>query len=278
MEHPRSVYDRIVNAASDDPATRERLAAQGSMVLAAVAERYASLQSRLTDHEKRLVEAHQSEVRDLRTRVADPAMVRACALPAAPDLPIGATVLRDANLFPDVLRAQLDNIATALTCDVTRVATLMIGGSGSNTRYTFLPDPVTDISHDVAHGFVNETGAILGDAEAQWTRIQTFHAEQIAYLLSRLDAVPEGDGTLLDHTCVAWISELGLGGTSTHRRENLPVVLAGGAGGYFDTGRFLDLDGRPFADLLLTLAQAMGNEDLTTFGDDGTAPLDMLRA
>ena len=278
MEHPRSAFDRIVNAAVDDPATRERLASQGSRVLSAVAERYGALSSRLTSRETRLLDAHLREITDLETRVADPAMVRACEIPGAPAIAAGSAALRDESMFPQILQAQLDNIVTAFTCDVTRVASLMVSKNGSTARYTWLPEPVNDLAHDVAHGFVNETTADIPDAAAQWTRIQAWHAEQIVYLLNRLDSVAEEDGTLLDHTAVVWLSELGMAENGTHRRSNMPVVIAGGAGGFFRTGRFLDMGERPYGDLLITLAHAMGFEDVTSFGTSGTAPLDVLRA
>ena len=75
----------------------------------------------------------------------------------------------------------MDVIATAFTCDVTRVATLMLGESGSTVTYSWLG--LSDVAHDVAHGFRNRDGADIPDAIGQWGAVQTWHAEQIAYLL-----------------------------------------------------------------------------------------------
>jgi hypothetical protein len=279
MEHPRSAFDRVVGAVNLDPASQARLGAQRASVLDAVMARYESVSRRITAGERRLVDAHLTELRALEMRVTSPAMVRACGVPPAPAIAPGAGALRDESLFPEVCRAQIDNLVTALSCDVTRVASLMISKGGSMTRYRWLPEPLDDVAHDVAHGFINESGADIPDAHAKWATIQTWHAEQIAYLLERLDAVEEGEGTLLDHTVVAWVSELGLAtGSDGHRRSNMPVVLAGGCRGYFRTGRFLDLGGARYADLLLTLGHAMGFEDITSFGTTGTGPLETLRA
>jgi hypothetical protein len=278
MEQPLSAFARVAGAATGDPALEALAARQTGSVVDRMASRYASLSSRLSMSERRLVDAHLSELRDLHVRVSSPAMVRACTIPAAPDVPSGSAAIRDETLMPAVTRAHIDVLATALTCDVTRVGTLMLGSGGSLVRYSWLG--IDDVAHDVAHGFRNADRTDIVDADTEWARVHTWHAEQIAYLAARLDAVPEGDDgtTALDNTIIYWVSELGLGTSSTHTRTNLPAVLIGGGGGYLRTGRFLDLGGRPHADLLLTLGHAMGYEDIAAFGADGTAPLDMLRA
>jgi hypothetical protein len=280
MEHPRSAFDRIAGALSLDPATQARVSAQRASVLDAVMRRYQNVSSRITAGERRLVDAHLTELRALEMRVSSPAMVRSCTVPDAPAIAPGAGAIRDESLFPEVTRAHIDNIVTALTCDLTRVASLMISKGGSMARYTWLPEPLTDVAHDVAHGFINESGADIPDAHGKWARIQTWHAEQMAYLCQRLDSIEEDGGTLLDNTVVAWVSELGLAydDSNGHRRSNMPVVLAGGCAGFFRTGRLLDMGGRRYADFLLTLGHAMGFEDITTFGTTGTAALESLRA
>ncbi|MDQ3035722.1 MAG: DUF1552 domain-containing protein [Myxococcota bacterium] len=277
MEQPLAAFARVAGAATGDPELEALASRQTGSVVDRVASRYASLSSRLSSSERRLVDAHLSELRDLHVRVSSPAMVRACTIPEAPDVPAGSAVIRDETLMPEVTRAHIDVLATALTCDVTRVGTLMLGTGGSLVRYSWLG--IDDVAHDVAHGFRNADRSDIVDADAEWAQVQTWHAEQIAYLAARLDAVPEGDGTTaLDNTIIYWVSELGLGASSTHSRRDLPAVLIGGGGGYLRTGRVLDMGGRPHADLLLTLGHAMGFGDIETFGLDGIAPLDVLRA
>ena len=76
-----------------------------------------------------------------------------------------------------------------------------------------------------------------------YERISRFHLSQLAYLATKLDAMPEGDGTVLDNSCLMFLSNLWSGASTTTRR--LPVVLAGGLGGTLETGRSLDyLDSR----------------------------------
>jgi len=129
--------------------------------------------------------------------------------------------------------------------------------------------------HGVSHGSEGVT-ADENTRRGWLISIENWYAQQFKYLLDKLDAVPEGDGTMLDNTACVWIHEQSNGGN--HNRNDMPFVLAGSCGGYFATGHCLDLQGRPHNDLLVTLARAMGVE-LDRFGDDNyTGPISELLA
>ena len=83
-------------------------------------------------------------------------------------------------------------------------------------------------------------------------------------ILDRLAAIPEAGGSMLDHTLVVWINELGTGGD--HGHERTPWVIAGNAGKHFKTGRLVSVPGEPHNRVLLSLAHAMGVEE-SVFGD-----------
>ena len=103
--------------------------------------------------------------------------------------------------------------------------------------------------------------------------------QQIAYMLDGLAAVSEPDGsTVLDNTLLLWGNELGVG--NTHTYMNIPWVIAGGAGGYFKMGRYLQYQDQPHNNLLISICHAMGLQDVTTFGDPtlSTGPLSGLTA
>ena len=92
---------------------------------------------------------------------------------------------------------------------------------------------------------------------------------QFEYLASKLDSMPEGDGTVLDNSCLMFLSNLFVG--RTHDNNRLPVVLAGGMGGKLETGRTLNYLGQPdenrkMCSLYLSLMDRMGVQ-LDTFGD-----------
>ena len=183
----------------------------------------------------------------------------------------------------ETARAQMDVLATALGCGVTHVATMQMGYPAANTRYPHLSLP--EWHHGYSHGWsvngagngiVDQNGNLAVDPTAcrqALIDIHRWHAEQLAYFLGRLAEMPESDGsTVLDNTVVFWCNELS--DPFYHTHQNLPLLLAGSAGGYFRTGRYLRAD-RSHCDLLTSLCQAMGLPD-ETFGDpafcDGPLP------
>ncbi len=158
-----------------------------------------------------------------------------------------------------------DLMVLALRCDATRVISFMLGNSASNQSYEFIGVPGSH--HDLSHH--------AGDPakQALLAQIGAWEVAQLAALLTRLRAVPEGEGTLLDSTLVFFSSELSDG--NGHRHDDLPVLLAGGG---VQGGRHLAHTGqRPIADLFLTMLAALGAPQ-ERFGADGTTPLPDLLA
>ena len=126
--------------------------------------------------------------------------------------------------------------------------------------YPFLD--VKDGHHSASHN--NNSDA--------YEKISRFHISQYAYLLSKLDSMPEGDGTVLDHSCLMFLSNLWIG--RTHNNSRLPMVLAGGLGGTLQTGRTLDYvnagdENRKVCSLYLSIMDRMGIK-LNHFGDAET--------
>ncbi len=253
----RGGFDRVHSVVNLDPAVAARRRALKRSVLDDVIEDYRAVSSQLDADERTILDAHLELVREQEQSLAQPAPTVECELPEA-----NAGGLS----FEDTLRQHIDTIAAAFTCDVTRVATLTIGRSGFTRNYT--EAGVSADFHEVAHGNV------AGAADAM-TAIGRWHATQVAYLLDRLAAIPDGDGTVLDNTVVVWGGELGEHSFS-HSRESVPVVMAGSCGGQFDTGRLMDMQGAHYHRLLLTLAHAMGRTDVPSFGDHGNSLLDDL--
>jgi hypothetical protein len=107
-------------------------------------------------------------------------------------------------------------------------------------------------------------------------KIHTWSAGELAYLLDKLRAIPERGKTMLDHTLVVWVNELGSGGGHTH--EEVPWLMAGSAAlaqRPASLGRLVSFPGEPHNRLLLTICHAMGAFD-RTFGDPdfcGAGPL-----
>ena len=98
-----------------------------------------------------------------------------------------------------------------------------------------------------------------------------WYAERLAYFLAKLDSYQEGDGTLLDNTLVLWATEIGE--STQHDLMMMPYVFAGSAGGKIRAGRYLDFSNakKDNNQMLVSMAHAMGAEDLTEFGDPSGA-------
>ncbi len=174
------------------------------------------------------------------------------------------TMDRPANGLPEDLRdhtrLMCDIIALAFQTDKTRVASLLLARDLSSLYYPFL---------DVREG---HHGASHNDLSDGYERISRFHLSQLAYLATKLDAMPEGEGTVLDNSCLLWLSNMWAGWK--HDNMKVPVVLAGGLGGTLQTGRSLDYlyggdENRKLCSLYLSIMDRMGIQ-LDHFGDADT--------
>jgi hypothetical protein len=157
-------------------------------------------------------------------------------------------------------RLMCDIIAIAFQTDKTRVATLLLARDLGALYYPFLQ--VREGHHSASHNN-NSDG---------YERISRFHLSQLAYLATKLDGMPEGNGTVLDNSCLMWINNMWIG--RKHDNTRLPLVLAGGLGGTLETGRTLDYVGTPdenrkVCSLYLSIMDRMGVK-LDRFGDADT--------
>jgi hypothetical protein len=177
----------------------------------------------------------------------------------------------DTSDIVEKVRIMNDLMVLALQCDATRVITFMLGNAGSNRSYPFLG------ASGGHHNYSHHQGDPANHAALQ--AIDTWEVEQLAYLLQRMDEVPEGTGTLLQHSQVFFSCEIEDG--DAHRHRNLPIILAGGCHGAYSTGRHIDyepnksINGPPIANLFLTMMAAMGVNQ-SSFGDNSTGPLGQL--
>ncbi len=167
----------------------------------------------------------------------------------------------------DKARLMADIVVLAFWSDISRLATFMLGNSASNRNFSFL-EGVHDAHHSISH---HKSDPRLLD---QYQRIATWHIEQYAYLLERLDSIQEGDGTLLDSSMILFGS--GLRDGMRHSPKDLPIVVAGSAGGRLRTGAHILYDAdTPLANLYHTMLTAMDIE-VDGFGDSTGTLHDLL--
>lgn len=260
---PRLVFERAFSDLNVDPAEAAAAAARRRTILDAVKEDFTGLNRILGSADRKKLDEHLTAIREIEARLDASAVVGgSCQQPTVAS--IGD--LRDPNAFPEIGRAQMDLLVMALACDITRVGSVM--WSRGNNYMTFPWLGILEAHHDLSHHSDDDTVA-----NEKLTAINRFFAEQLAYLAGKLASVPEGSGTLLDHTMIFWGNEQGKG--NNHYRRDMPFVMLGTAGGSFRTGRYLQYDGDiPHNNLLVTMLNAYG-VDTTTFGNPAycTGPL-----
>jgi hypothetical protein len=234
-------------------------------VLDRVKDRAQDLTKKISASDKGQLDEFLTSVREVEKRVEGMRRNKESADDAAKGKnTIAATMDRPANGLPEDLRdhskLMCDIIAIAFQTNKTRVASLIISRDLSAMYYPFLN--VREGHHAASHNNLSDG----------YERIAHFHVSQFAYLASRLDAMKEGDGTVLDHTCLMFLSNLWIG--RKHDNTRLPLVLAGGLGGTLKTGRVLNYldtgaDNRKMCSLYLSLMDRFGIKQ-DSFGDSQT--------
>ncbi|HYP07165.1 MAG TPA: DUF1552 domain-containing protein [Bryobacteraceae bacterium] len=234
-------------------------------VLDRVKDRAQDLSKKVSATDKYKVDEFLTSVREVEKRVEGMRKGQAAAEDAAKGKnTIAATMDRPANGLPEDLRdhsrLMCDIIAIAFQTNKTRVASLLISRDLSAMYYPFLE--VKEGHHSASHN--NQSDG--------YERIARFHVSQFAYLASKLDSMKEGNGTVLDNSCLMFLSNMWIG--RKHDNFRLPLVLAGGLGGTLKTGRTLDYlksneDNRKMCSLYLSLMDRFGI-NLKEFGDSTT--------
>jgi hypothetical protein len=234
-------------------------------VLDRVNDRAKALSTKISATDRGKLDEFMTSVREVEKRVqlmrkgADEAADKA----KAKNIPV-AMMDRPSNGLPEDLRdhskLMCDIIAIAFQTNKTRVASLIISRDLSAMYYPFLD--VKEGHHAASHD----------NSSDNYERIARFHVGQYAYLAQKLDSMKEGNGTVLDNSCLMFMSNMFVG--RKHDNSRLPLVLAGGLGGSLETGRALNYlneseDKRKMCSLYLSLMDRFGMK-LDKFGDADT--------
>ena len=249
--NPRLVFERLFGQHAKDAETQVRKGRMRKSVLDLVAEDAAQLKQQLGQTDRRKMEEYFSSVREIETRI-----VRAedQARQQRPDFKTPEGVPTDLS---EHIRLMYDLITLAWRTDTTRVCTFMLANEGSNRGYSNVG--VNSGHHELSH-HRNEK-----DRMDQLRKIDRFFADEFARFLKNLAAVKDGDGSLLDNCMVMYGS--GLSDGNAHNHDNLPIVLAGNAGGTIKTGRHIKLPKEtPLNNLFLSMLDRIG-AGVPSFGD-----------
>ncbi len=240
-----------------------------------------ALRTKLGDTEKTKLDLHLEAVREVELRIqalggggGGGGGGASCTQPAIDATGIDASTLYAPDRFPKILRAQIDLMVQAMACGMTRVGVIQASHHTSELIMSrFMSTPMYDPGFDMRSHQASHYGAGHDPSHREYRAFAQqvkWWVEQFAYLLGQLAARPEGNGTMLDQSLVLLCSEIADG--NTHLHDDMPFVLAGGGNQTIRTGRFMDVGYRRHGDLLIALANAMG-DNLTSFGDASSGPL-----
>lgn len=234
-------------------------------ILDRVKDEATRLSRRVSSGDKAKLDEYLTSVREVETRIERMRTAKDKAQENSRNRsrPLIGMARPDNGLPEDIrehMRLMCDILALGFQTDKTRVATLLLCRDLSGLFYPFLD--VRTAHHPSSHD----------DQSDAYERISRYYCSQLAYLARRLDAMPEGEGTVLDNSCLMFISSMWSG--SKHDSTKVPVVLAGALGGTLETGRVLDYtdkgdDNRKLCSLYLSIMDRMGVK-LDHFGDTET--------
>ena len=248
-------------------------------VIDGVLEDLNALRDTLGNTERARLDIHLDAVHELEKRIKTVAAPAPETSPLACSTPVLQTELTTSQLylpdaFPSILRAQIDITVQAMACGLTQIGVIQGSHHTSElimSRFEGTPmyDPGFDMrSHQASHYGPSHDATKL--EFSAFVKQRKWWVEQFAYLLSELQSRPDGDQTMLDTSIVLLCTEVCDG--NTHLHDNMPFILAGGASGLLSGGRLLDYPGIRHSNLLVSLAQAMG-QSINTFGQDSSGGL-----
>ena len=257
--NPQVAFDRLFRSHSGPEA--ERRAARRKSVVDLVLDDAKSLRLKASSVDQHKIDEYLESVRAVEMRL-DKTLnppERSWNPPTKPELERPADGIpkdRDAHL-----KLMIDMMVLGFWTDTTRVGTLMTAHGFSRQNFSFL-DGVSSDHHGMSHHKNQQ------DAVRQYTAVSRWYVSQLAYMLEKMSSIDEGDGSLLDHTTVVYGSSMKDG--NGHRKENLPILLAGHAGGAIKGGQVVRTKpGTPLANLHLSLARNFGL-DLGSFNGAST--------
>jgi hypothetical protein len=232
------------------------LGCEQSIALDAVLQDASGFRGSVSRSDQHRLDEYLSSVRDVEQRIDQAGKDRRLQgwrpTLLKPDMP------RPADGIPqDIdqhMRLMCDILVLAFRTDTTRVATLKLNNDHSSLRF-----PNLKIDYMIHHLLSHSDGA-------DWLRVNQFFTEQVAYIARKLDAVQEGERTLLDNSMILFLSSMM---TGNHDNQQLPVVMLGSGGGQVKTGRivdYLDKPNRKMCSLYLSLMDKAGVH-LESFGD-----------
>ena len=245
-DRPDRAFERIFGLSPSKQISRQK-------ILDLVHQELKALEGQIGVSDKDLLNAHLQSVEEMEQQIQLMSQV-----PTECTLDPIASIPNRPQHYEAIGKQQIDLMVHALRCDLTRVGTLQ--WSTAQGGHVFQNLDLQDHHHHMTHiPEWDDNPQRIADL----ANVEHWYAQQFAYLLDQMKSVPEGDGTLLDHSLVVWVNELNVPWMHTH--DNIPFVLAGGCKGQIQKGQRLHYESANHNDLWITVLAAMGVE-VSTFG------------
>src|SRR5262245_29715637 len=259
--NPRIVFERLFG----DGGSRERRLGQmkeDQSILDSVRDAVVSLQNRLGAGDRTKVAEYLDSMREIERRIQVAERQSRDSVIELPDRPVGVP-----DNYDEHAKLMFDLAVVAFQADITRVFTLLLGREQTNRPYPFIGVP--EAHHSISH-HQNDPVKL-----AKCAKVNTYHIGLLARFAEKLRGIPDGEGTLLDHSMV--LQGSGLSNSDQHSHIDLPLVLVGGGAGSLKGGRHLRFPkDTPMNNLHLALLEKVG-VDVDKFGDStGTVQLEPL--
>jgi hypothetical protein len=259
---PRAVYNRLTGQGQTSE-NGEGAQWQKSILDTVLADAN-SLRNRVSHSDQHKLDEYLDAVRSIEKQMSAlasesraSAREKAAAFPMPPE-----QIPEDHGAY---LRLMFDMMVLAYWTDSTRVASFMLDHEQSNRYFNFLPE-VKGMWHAISHWRDISGKTEDDDGKTSWSSkeikynqyltIIKYHQDQVAYFLNRLKEIEEGDGTLLDHSMILYGSPFSDG--NTHLSKQLPVMIAGKAGGKLSPGRNLEYPDAQAEGVYLSMMDVMG--------------------
>jgi hypothetical protein len=251
MEYnPRKVFIQLFGE-GDTPEQRTAISNQTMSLMDRIRDGIGALRRDLGAGDRVVLDSYLETVREIERRV-QLASSRDLSAIDVPEAPIG-----ELNAFGSQVDLMFDLIALAYQADLTRVASYIMVAEGTNRTYNHIGVP--DSFHPVSH-HANDLGRL-----DKLVKIQTWHMERFAAFVKKLSAIPDGDGTLLDHAMFLYGSNMS--NSDRHNGHPLPTILVGGGNGALRGGQHVaPAQPTPLANLHLTILDKISARR-ESFGD-----------
>jgi hypothetical protein len=242
QNNPQVVFERLFGDGSTDAERRARRQ-QSVSLLDSVLGEASALQRKLPGADRARVDQYLNDVREIERRI-EKAAKQASTDVTLPDAPTGIPKDVDAHI-----KLMLDLQVLAWQADITRVTTFLLAKELSNATYP--KSGVRDAFHILSHH------SNVRENQDRFAVLNRYHVGLLAYLLGKLKSIPDGDGTLLDHSMVLYGSAMSDG--NQHNHGPLPIVVAGGASGRLKGGRHIrNAKDTTMSNLLLAMLDKLG--------------------